>query len=412
MKRKTNVQNQATKKLSPFKKPSKDQQVLIDTAKSFICQHLRDTKPAVLVITGDAGTGKSVVLSQLFYEIQRESHHQHNQLSGTNNYFIVNHPELLKVYRNLAGQLPNMYKKNFQRPTSLINLMNKQHNQFDVGVIDESHLLLSQPDHYNHFYGTNQLLSLLKIAHVLVIVFDEHQVLRLKTYWTKKRLQSLLAPFTQKWLHLTHQFRMEADPSLINWINHFTGDQQLLPIQKGFQNHYDFKIFNDAEAMRQQIVNQNKRVGLARIVSTTGYPSTLDGGHHYITEGNFSLPWDQYNYSSTPWAEIPETINEVGSIYTCQGFDLNYVGIILGPLVNLSQDGHSIIIDTDKITDVESFKRRQDMNDPKEVLQAKVTLNLNAINVLMKRGIKGLYIFAHDSRLRERLYHDYQLSLQ
>lgn len=40
------------------------------------------------------------------------------------------------------------------------------------------------------------------------------------------------------------------------------------------------------------------------------------------------MPWDQYNYTATPWAEIPSTINEVGSIYTCQGFDLNYAGII------------------------------------------------------------------------------------
>ena len=33
------------------------------------------------------------------------------------------------------------------------------------------------------------------------------------------------------------------------------------------------------------------------------------------------------------WAEQPQTIDEVGSTYTIQGFDLNYAGVILGPSV-------------------------------------------------------------------------------
>ncbi|GAX05536.1 hypothetical protein IWT25_00860 [Secundilactobacillus pentosiphilus] len=401
------MQNQAAKKLSPFKKPTSQQAALIDQAKDFVRAHLHDTTPAVFVITGDAGTGKSVVLSQLFYDLQQAANHRTSVMANTQNYFMVNHPELLKVYRNIAGELPGLLKKSFQRPTSLINRMNKRHETFDVGVIDESHLLLSQPDHYNNYYGHNHLLSLLKLCHVLVIVFDAHQVLRLKTYWTQDRLKRLLAPYTQKWVHLDHQFRMQADDSLIDWIDHFTGDRTLLPLQASFRHHYDFRIFSDAEKMRQAIVSQNKRVGLSRIVSTTGYPSTLDGGRHFITEGNFRLPWDQYNYTATPWAEIPETINEVGSIYTCQGFDLNYVGLILGPPVKLSADGQKITIDTSKITDSESFKYRADMVNSQTVLAAKVQLTLNAINVLMKRGVMGLYLFAHDPALRQKLSQEY-----
>lgn len=402
------MQNQASKKLSPFKTPTQEQEHLINDAKAFVTAHIHDEKPAVYVITGDAGTGKSVVLSQLFYQLQQAAHDETNILGHTHNFFMVNHPELLKVYRQIAGDLPGLLKKNFQRPTSLINRLHKKHETFDVGVIDESHLLLSQPDHYNNFYGQNQLLSLLELCHVLVIVFDSHQVLRLKTYWTTERLKKVLAPYTQRWVQLNHQFRMQADDSLIQWIDQFTKSQTLLPLQKSFRHHYDFRVFSDAEAMRQAIVAQNNQVGLSRIVSTTGYPSTLDGGKHYITEGKFKLPWDQYNFTATPWAEIPETINEVGSIYTCQGFDLNYVGIILGPPVILSSNGKKIEIDTSKITDSESFKHRNDMVNQQEITAAKIQLNLNAINVLMKRGVKGLYLFAHDPALRQQLWQEYQ----
>lgn len=402
------MDNQATSKLSPFKQPTPEQAALILEAKAFIKKHLHDTKPAVFVITGDAGTGKSVVLSQLFYDLQMASASHSNALTGTQNYFLVNHPELLKVYRNIAGQLPGMYKKSFQRPTSLINSLHKENARFDVGVVDEAHLLLSQPDHYNNFYDQNQLLSLLKLAHVLIIVFDEHQVLRLKTYWTTVRLKSLLKPFTQKWVRLDRQFRMQASDNLVNWIDHFTDEGQILPMSDDFRSNYDFRIFDDAEKMRQAIVQKNSKVGLSRVVATTGYPSTLDGGKHYIKEGRFRLPWDQYNYTATPWAEIPETINEVGSIYTCQGFDLNYVGIILGPPVKLANNGNRIKIDTAKITDSESFKQRKDMQDSNEVACAKVQLVLNAINVLMKRGVMGLYLFAHDERLSQLLMAQYR----
>ena len=33
------------------------------------------------------------------------------------------------------------------------------------------------------------------------------------------------------------------------------------------------------------------------------------------------------------WIEQPQTIHEVGSTFTVQGFDLNYVGVIIGPSV-------------------------------------------------------------------------------
>lgn len=404
--------NQANEKLAPLKQLTAEQQMLVSEAETFVQNHFLDKRPSVFVISGEAGTGKSVVLSQLYYDLQSAAKSPEGRLSGSTNYFIVNHPELLKVYRNIAGRLPNEYKKNFQRPTTLINQCRKNGTGFDVGIIDEAHLLLSQPDHYNNFYGDNQLVDLLKLCRVLIIVFDAHQVLRLKTYWTETRLKQVLAPYSQQWVTLHAQFRMHADNALIDWINTLTTSGRLDPITPSFSNHYDFRVFNDAEKMHQQIVARNNEVGLSRILSTTGYPSILDGGNHYIVEGNFSLPWDQYNYAATPWAELPESINEVGSIYTCQGFDLNYTGIILGPPVHLAPDGEHIMIDTTKITDPEAFKKRPDMQAEKDIHEAKMTLMLNAINVIMKRGVKGLYLYAHDVRLRNRLFQAYKLGGQ
>ncbi|WP_434520227.1 DNA/RNA helicase domain-containing protein [Pediococcus sp. M21F004] len=100
------------------------------------------------------------------------------------------------------------------------------------------------------------------------------------------------------------------------------------------------------------------------------------------------------------WAERDDTINEAGSIYTIQGADLNYVGVILGPSVSYDEEADKVKILTDKYKDTDAFRGRHDLPNREE---AKRQIILNSINVLMKRGIHGLYIFAEDEKLRKKL---------
>lgn len=398
------INNAAIEKLSPLKKLTAEQAQLVDDILAFTAHHLSGNYPATYTIYGDAGTGKSVVLSQLFDRIQKAARHDKNSpFYGTHNYFLVNHPEILKVYREIAGKRPELYKKDFARPTSLINQLSKQDKRMDIAVIDEAHLLLSKPDHYNNFYHDNQLVEIIKRAKVVIIVFDQYQVLRMKSLWTPARLEKITHQYPHREYHLHHMFRMTAQPELIDWFNTFTNDYLVTPLPENARDHYDFRIYSDAEKMRQAIVKRNNEVGLSRILSTSGYPSTLDGGKHYIQEGQFKMPWDQYNYTVTPWAELPQTINEVGSIYTCQGFDLNYTGIIIGPPISQVPGSHKLQINLDKYTDSEAFKKRADLTDPKEIKALEERMIMNSLNVLFKRGVYGTYLYAHDPLLRQTL---------
>ncbi|KOY78763.1 DUF2075 domain-containing protein [Apilactobacillus kunkeei] len=397
--------NAADNKLAPTKQLTDEQSRLVEQIKQFAIDHLNDDTHAVFTIYGDAGTGKSVILSKLFYDIQQMAHEKSSPLYQSNNFFLVNHPEILKVYKKMAGSQDNVLKKNFNRPTSFINQNDKKHQDVDITIIDEAHLLLSRGDHYNNFYYDNQLSEIIKRSQITILVFDHRQVLRTKSFWNLDRLHHIIDPYTNGEYHLTHQFRMTASDSLVKWINTFT-DGKLTPIPADAKKDYDFRIFDNAEEMRKAIFARNQEVGLSRIVSTSGYPSTLDGGKHYVTEPDFKMPWDQYNYTQTPWAEIPETVNEVGSMFTCQGFDLNYVGVILGPPIYL--DGDDVHVEMSKFTDVESLKKRKDMDDPVEFEKIKEQLVLNSANVLLKRGVKGLYIFVHNQELRKRLLDDYK----
>ena len=397
------MSNQAIEKLSPFKELTDEQAELVDDVIDFARKHLEQDHPAVYTILGDAGTGKSVVLSQLFARIQKAARIQADSpFYGTHNYFLVNHPEVLKVYKQIAGPIKTLLKKDYQRPTTFINQLDKRNETSDIVVIDEAHLLLSKPDHYNNFYHENQLVEIIKRAKVVILVFDPYQVLRMKSFWTLDRLNELVASYPHQSYQLKHQFRMTASDELIDWFNNLT-DGQIKPLPKNAREHYDFRIFDDAELMRQTIVKRNQEVGLSRILSTSGYPSTLDGGKHYITEGRFKMPWDQYNFTATPWAELPETIDEVGSIYTCQGFDLNYAGIIIGPVIGQKPDTNQLQVNLDRFTDTEAFKKRADLTDPDQIIYYEKRMILNALNVILKRGVKGTYLYAHDPLLRKTL---------
>lgn len=397
------IKNAATEKLAPELPLTAEQSQLVQQINDFAQKHFSDEQASVFVVEGEAGTGKSVVLTHLFNQWQIAARTEPKSLFyHSNNRFLVNHPEVLKVYRQLAGEQPHLLKKDFQRPTTMINQLEKQDDHLDLVVIDEAHLLLSKPDHYNNFYHENQLLEILKRSRVVVIVVDFRQVLRMKSLWTRERLEKLLAPYTTKFVKLRHQFRMQAPDELVSWLDDFS-DGIINPLPQNARQGYDFRIFADAEAMRQQIIQRNQQVGLARVLSTSGYPSILDGGKHYIREGKFKMPWDQYNFTQTPWAEIPETIDEVGSIYTCQGFDLNYAGIIIGPIFYLDPKTNRLEVDLSKYTDTEAFKRRKDLTDLVEIEQLKHLMIRNALNVILKRGVLGTYIYAHDPKLRQKL---------
>ena len=396
--------NEAIAKLSPDLPLTDEQSRLVKRVLRFTGIHLADPQPAVFTINGDAGTGKSVVLTHLFTELQQNARHNPDSVFyHTTNYFTVNHPEILKVYRELAGHQSALLKKDFQRPTSLINRLNKKDENTDVVVVDEAHLLLSKPDHYNNFYHDNQLVELLKRARVVILVMNYSQVLRMKSLWTPDRLQQIISPYPHREYQLTHQFRMTASDNLVHWLNRLTSECVIDDIPADARDGYDFRVYDDAEEMRRAIVARNQEVGLSRVLSTSGYPSTLDGGKHYIHEGNFKMPWDQYNFTSTPWAEIPQTIDEVGSIYTCQGFDLNYAGIIIGPVVSQRPHTRQLQVNLDRFTDSEAFKKRSDITDPQEMNRLERWMIMNALNVILKRGVRGTYIFAHDPLLRQTL---------
>lgn len=391
--------NAATSKLSPARVLSLGQQDLLESVLSFCSEHRKD-QSALFVIEGAAGTGKSVVLNAIFNALQTRARSKNpaDPLTGTRNALLVNHPEMLKLYRNIAADMPALKKADFDRPTTFINRLHKSESRADIVLVDEAHLLLTRPDRYNHFRQQNHLEEILSLARVVIIVFDPLQVLKFKSHWSRAMLDQFLQGRPSQTFHLTTQFRIGSGPDVRHWLDALAEGQIL---QRPHDPSFDLRVYDDCALLYEDLQARNRDVGLCRLLSTYDYPYRLDGEDHFIEEGRFRLRWDRSKpEEKLPWAERPDTIEEVGSVYTIQGFDLNYAGVILGPSLSYDAATDRIWVDPSRYEDSAAFQGRDGIAAPE---QAKERIILNALNVLLTRGMKGLYLYAHDPALRARL---------
>ncbi|TCI34147.1 DUF2075 domain-containing protein [Exiguobacterium sp. SH4S7] len=398
------IENKDIFKLSPFKELSLEQMELKERVLEFCETRIDKAKPEdmyadLYVIEGEAGVGKSVVLSSIFNTIQARTNEAGSKLHQTENYLVVNHEEMLKTYKGIAKQVKHLKAGHFAKPTPLLNKLKDK--KVDIILVDEAHLLLTKSDAYNNFRADNHLEELMKVAKVVIVIFDQHQVLKLKSKWN----QGLLAAFKQKAKHaetyqLTNQFRMQASEEVIEWINAFK-DKRIQAFPES--NDYELRVFDTLEQMHQLIVQRDKEHGLSRVVSTFDYLHKKDGETYYVYESNgaYKMPWNTTG-GKTTWAEKSETIAEAGSIYTIQGFDLNYVGVVLGPSVTYDHTEECLVIDTNLYKDTGAYAGIDGIDN---VELAKEQIVLNSINILMKRGVQGLYLYASDEALRQKLLH-------
>ncbi|WP_251126209.1 MULTISPECIES: DUF2075 domain-containing protein [unclassified Exiguobacterium] len=396
------IENKDIFKLSPFKELSVEQLDLKEKVLDFCETQMSKVDPNatygdLYVIEGEAGVGKSVVLSSIFNTIQARTKDTHSTLHQTRNYLVVNHEEMLKTYKGIAKQVKHLKAGDFTKPTPLLNKLNDE--KADIIFVDEAHLLLTKSDAYNNFRQNNHLEELLKKAKIVIAIFDQHQVLKLKSHWNSLKLDDYKKKArTVETYKLTNQFRMQADEDMMDWVNAFK-EKRINPLPKPKQ--YDLRIFETLEEMHRTIIQQDRRYGLSRVVSTFDFLHKKDGDTYYVYEsnGDYKMPWNTTG-GKTTWAEKAETIAEAGSIYTIQGFDLNYVGVVLGPSISYDEEQECLVIDSNLYKDTGAYAGIEGIEN---VDKAKEQIVLNSINILMKRGVKGLYLYASDESLRRKL---------
>jgi DUF2075 family protein/archaellum biogenesis ATPase FlaH/predicted GIY-YIG superfamily endonuclease len=414
------IKDSAIFKASPFHKLTREQMDAREKIILKVTEALNRQKTGQLILVeGEAGSGKTVLMSSLFYELhQLASKSSENVVvQGTNQYLLVNHDQQLKVYQQIASKLGILTKQDpdvVSKPTKFIN-SHSEGEKADIIIVDEAHLLWTQGK--QAYRGKNQLDDLLKRAKVVIAVFDQNQILSREQFWESEDLLEKFheANVNDNYIRLTNQLRINADKVTVDWIRNLIDNGTVDNIPKDRKN-YDIKIFNDPKQLYQEISEkaQNEDSGISRLLATFDWEYVdkrkPDNGEDfwYVKIGGWKMPWnlqipqsreEKRKNRERAWAEQTQTIKEVGSTFTIQGFDLNYAGVIIGPSVKY-RDG-KIIFDPKESKNKKAIQKRTLKNGEK--IEAADILLKNELNVLLTRGVNGLYIYAVDKELRNAL---------
>lgn len=362
-----------------------DQKVVYETALNLAREAARGPKQ-VLIVEGGPGTGKSVVAVNLLVELTKE---------GVVAQYVSKNAAPRDVYTaKLSGSFKKNYIKNlFVGSGSFIDT---PQNTFGALIVDEAHRLNMKSGLYSNL-GENQIVEIIQAARFSIFFVDDHQRVHIKDIGSKVAIQKF-AESCGAIVHITKlnsQFRCNGSNGYLNWLDNTLQIKETANIRL-IAKDYDFQIFSDPNQLFEAIKEKNKINNKARVVA--GYcwdwnskkiPSDYD---IILPEFHFKKRWN-LNTDKNLWIIGDKSIEEIGCIHTCQGLELDYVGVIIGP--DMRYENGQIITDVTQRSSndqsVKGFKSLIAYNRSKALQDADEIIK-NTYRTLLTRGMKGCYV--------------------
>ena len=315
-----------------------DQKVVYENALA-LAKKASLTNKQVLIVQGGPGTGKSVVAINLLVELTK---------TGLLAHYVSKNAAPRAVYESrLTGSLrPTIIRNLFKGSGAFIDT---PENEYDALIIDEAHRLNKHSGLYGNL-GENQIKEIISASKFCIFFIDEDQRVTLKDIGQKCEIElwahKLGAGVTE--MELNSQFRCNGSDGYLAWLDKIlqikeTANEDLGDIE------YDFKVVDSPSELRDIIFNKNEINNRSRLVA--GYcwkwPSKKDASKYDIEfpEYDFKMKWNLTEDGST-WIISPKSVNEIGCIHTCQGLEVDYVGVIIGE--DLTVRNGQVITDVSK----------------------------------------------------------------
>lgn len=376
------LRNSDVFKYSPYKALTVEQLAIVKSIEGDVVEGRETT----YVINGDPGTGKSVLAVYLAKFLTELKEKPDLKIALVVPMVGLRHT-LQKVFRKVKGLDASM----------VIAPNHVMGNYYDLLIVDEAHRLRQRKnlsgyvpfDTANRFYelgneGT-QLDWILRSSKSQVLLFDENQSVMPGDISTS-RIKDLDA----KVFTLSSQLRVLGGDDYIKYVDDLLNVRTIHSVK--FDN-YDLKYFDSANELILAIKSKDKEFGLSRVVAGYAWDwKTKTGEQDYDIEiDGLKLIW---NSTNTDWVNSANAINEIGCIHTVQGYDLNYVGVIIGPELSFDPVNRKLVVDKDKYRDINGKRSIESLEELDQYI-------LNIYKTLLTRGIKGTYIYAADKDLGE-----------
>lgn len=422
------IENSDLFKLSPFKTLNYDQRVAVAQIVERLLMDLRQDQPSTAVIQGQPGTGKTIVgiyLLKLLSDIQRavplEDVDSDAIFSG---FFTPENAALLSDFRmglvipqqSLRETVGKVFRKTSGLDRSMVRSpaqVGNDDESFDLLIVDEAHRLqqISATMALRSFRQINaRLFGDENVGNQLdwIRAKSGHQVFLLDAEQSIRPGSDLPVPVVRELEQeaaaagrsyaLKSQMRVKAGEDYIGYVRGVLSSD---PPPRADFGEYDFKLFDDFAEMRRAVIARNGETGLARLLAGYAWEwvSKNDPSRHDIDIDGVKLQWNQ---TDKDWVSSPTSIDEVGSIHTIQGYDLNYAGVIIGPDLRYDSKRGQLYFARDSYFDKKG-KQNNKMLGVTYTDDDLLTYVTNIYRVLLTRGIRGTYVYVCNPELHEYL---------
>ncbi|MYD42971.1 MAG: DUF2075 domain-containing protein [Gammaproteobacteria bacterium] len=355
-------------------------------------------KKRVLLVEGGPGTGKSVIAINLLVKLIN---------AGKVAHYVTNNNAPREIYEaklagsKTSGEISALFKK-------AGHFVNARRDSVDVLIVDEAHRLMER--WFRDPKGRHHIKEMLNAAKQVLFFMDQDQIIHFKDIGDREELRqrSLEAGADVKELKLESQFRCNGSDSYLDWLSNTLQlqetDTSTLDVRE-----FDFKVFDSPHELHETIISLNQSSNKSRMVA--GYCWNWEGRKNpvekdvKIPEHHFEKKWNLSSYGST-WLIEENSVDEIGCIHTCQGLELEYVGVIVGKDFVI-RDG---IVQTDaneraKSDDATKGYKKMFREDPADAKRRADRVIKNTYRTLMTRGQKGCFIYCVDSETQEYFKH-------
>jgi uncharacterized protein len=420
-------------KYSPFKSLNTDQALAVQHILETIVTLRSSRSNPPFVIEGSPGTGKTIVaiyLMKLLADIRDGN--AVDVIDGESVFselFIGENKSVLSKLQRVALVIPQQslrtsLKKVFEKTPGLEKKMvlsafelAEAPEPFDLVIVDEAHRLQRRANQSSAMlnkkftsanialFGTDdksktQLDWVFKQSKQTILLVDGLQAVKpadipLATIESLKAT----ADANKTYFGLTNQMRVEGGNAYVDFVDDLLHGRALDP--KRDYGTYRLEVFDSVTAMREEILRLDSQAGLSRLLAGYAWPwlSKSNPKQHDIEIDGLKLFW---NRTAQDWINSATSVEEVGSIHTVQGYDLNYAGVIIGPDVSYDASARRIVFNRENYFDAKGQENNPTLGltfsdeDIREYV-------LNIYRVLLTRGIKGTFVHAVDPALQDYL---------
>ena len=349
---------------------------------------------AAIIIRGGPGTGKSVIALNVMGELSKLGHNTH---------YVTGSKAFTETIRKILGTRGAQQVKFFN------SYMAAEPGAIDVMVCDEAHRIRKTS---NNMYtkkdkrsNKTQLEELFDASKVAIFFIDDRQIVRPDEIGSSVLIRDFAVSRGIRLYEcdLTAQFRCNGSDAFINWVNHTLQiDVTANPFWEA-SNPFEFKIFESPLELEKAIHSKVKEGSTARM--SAGFcwkwsdPDSTGNLLDDVVVGDWRRPWDAKPGAgrlakgippAALWAYDPNGIGQIGCVYTAQGFEFDYIGVIIGKdLIYRSDKGWIGVKEESHDTMVKRSKDRF------------VDLVKNTYRVLLTRGMKGCYVYFMDEETRK-----------